>query len=206
MTGIGVQRFTSDFMKLLSTADLCIVSGLAGSLIKEHTIGTVVVSKTVKRDGSDSTVVSDESLVKTATECGATPSSVLCTTNTVVTSASEKSRLGKIADAVDMESFQVMTETRKYGVPAVAIRAISDTADHNLPLDFNRVIDGAGNIGWLPVLSQVAASPRCLPQLVRFGLESSKAARKLGTFLDRYLKCLIVGAHSHLMSTRMEVR
>ena len=206
LTGIGAQRATPHLKELLKTADVCIVSGLVGSLNKPHGVGSVLVARNVRRDSGDRSIRSDESLVKAAIECGAAPVDTLCTTAGVVTSASAKVRLSSIADAVDMETFQLMTEAEKSGVSAVPVRAVSDAADQNLPLDFNQAINAAGNIEWLPVMSQVAASPRCLPQLLRFGLQSSKAARKLATFLDRYLKCLIAEAHCHVTGTGMEVR
>ena len=98
-----------------------------------------------------------------------------------------------------------MAEARRYRVPAVAIRAISDGVDENLPLDFNRTIDEDGEFAWLPALSQLVSSPSRLPRLVRFGFETSKSARNLAHFLDRYLKCLITQASSQ-NSERVEVR
>jgi len=127
------------------------------------------------------------------------------TSDAVVTSASEKLRLGATADAVEMESFHLMAEARRYRVPAVAIRAVSDGVDENLPLDFNRTIDEDGEFAWLPALSQLVSSPSRLPRLVRFGFETSKSARSLANVLDKYLKCLITQANSQLNSERVEV-
>jgi adenosylhomocysteine nucleosidase len=135
-------------------------------------------------------MTSDVSLVGAATRCGAVAVDSFWTAKRVVTSPEEKSRLGRMADAVDMESHPIMSEARRRGAPAVAVRAISDTADQSLPLDFDRAIDENGNIDWLPALAQVAASPRSIPQLMRFGWDSSRAARKLAYFLDGYLTCL----------------
>ncbi len=206
ITGIGARKFLSEFRNLLATVDICIVSGLAGSLNPRYTRGSVLVAKAIKRDSSDSIITSDESLVKAATECGAVPAGFFYTTGRVVNSASDKSRLAGVADAVDMESFQLMDEAHRHGVSTVAVRALSDSAGENLPVDFNRAIDEAGRIEWLPVLAQVAASPGCLPQLMRFGFESAKSARKLANFLDKYLKCLTGGADLELTGTRMEIR
>jgi len=205
LTGIGARGSNSDFAKLLRTADVCVASGLAGSLTGKHTVGTVLVAKAIKRENGEAIVNCDESLVKAAIACGATPANLFCTTNKIITLAPDKLRLGRIADAADMESFQLMDEARKHGIPAVAVRAVSDAADQSLPLDFNQAIDESGNLEWRQVLARVAACPRCLPQLVRFGWESSKAARKLAIFLDTYLKCLKVGADLQLSTRRMEV-
>ena len=188
ITGIGARRAHEQLRKLLSTpADACIVSGLAGSLKQQHAAGTTLVAKSVKCENAETVIRSDEHLVEIATECGATPVDFFCTAEAVINSPSEKLRLGKTADAVEMESFHVMSEAREFGVPAVAVRSISDPVDRIMPMDFNQVIDKNGEIAWIPALSQVAAEPRRLPQLMRFGFESSRAARKLAHFLDEYL-------------------
>jgi hypothetical protein len=204
ITGIGARKFH------LPTADICLVSGVAGSLKTQHRM-----AKALRRESSETVMTSGESLVRAATQCGATPVDFFCTAGAVVSSPCEKSRLGQIADAVDMESYQIMAEAQQQGIPAVTVRAISDTADQNLPLDFNRAVSEDGKINWLSALSQVAASPGRLPQLMRFGLESSRAARKLAHFLDRYLKCLTSEADLQFarrdsaqpqLDNRMEVR
>jgi hypothetical protein len=211
ITGIGARKFH------LPTADICLISGVAGSLKTQHRIGNILAAKAIKRESGETSMTSDKSLLRVATDSGATPVDFFYTAGTVISSVSEKLRLGQIADAVDMESYPIMAQAQQHGIPAVAIRAISDTADQNLPLDFNRAIDEDGKIDWLPALSQVAASPGCLPQLMRFGLDSSRAARKLAHFLDRYLECLTAEADldakrepdrakPQLASTRMEVR
>ena len=200
ITGIGARKFH------LPTADICLVSGVAGSLKAQHRIGDILVAKALKRESGDTSMTSDESLVRTATQCGATPVDFFFTAGAIISSPSEKSRLGQIADAVDMESYPIMAEAQQRGIPAVAIRAISDTADQNMPLDFSRAISEDGKIDWLPALSQVAASPSCLPRLMRFGLDSSRAARKLAYFLDRYLECLTSEANLQFDAIRMGVR
>src|SRR5437016_11628400 len=183
ITGIRALKFR------LPAADLCVVSGVAGSLRPQHAVGSVLVANAVKR--GDLEARSDDWLVGTAVQCGAVPADFFYTADTVISTSLEKSRLGQIADAVDMESYPILAEASRRGIPAVAIRAISDTADQNLPLDFSRIINEDGKLEWLPALSQVAASPGSLPQLVRFGLDSSRAARRLVEFLDKYMGCLV---------------
>ena len=204
--GIGT-RGTASLRKLLEQRpDMCVVSGLAGSLKRNHAVGTVVVATTIKRDNPDGVVTSDDSLLELALQCGATRVDSFLTADAVVTSASDKLRLGAIADAVEMESFHLMAETRQYGVRAVAVRAICDGVDQDLPLDFNQAIKDDGRFDWLPALSQVVSAPIHLPRLVRFGFQTSKAARSLAQFLDRYLKCLIAQADLRLNAERVEVR
>src|SRR5258705_8741239 len=196
-TGIGARGIHADVRQLLAESDLVIVSGLAGSLKHRHGVRTILMAKAIKGDNSKTPISIDECLVKTATECGATAVDFFYTAELVVNSASKKLQLGESADAVEMESFHLITEAQRHGVPGVAVRAVSDPVDHDLPLDFNQLIDEHGEIGWRPALSEIAAAPLSIPRLVRFGFQSSRGARQLGKFLDKYLNSLCAGATLH---------
>jgi hypothetical protein len=108
----------------------------------------------------------------------------------VVSSADEKQRLGESADAVEMESFEILREAQAAGVPAVAVRAISDTVGEDLPLDMNQVFTDQGQVSIPRVLGQVALKPQSLPGLIRLGRNSRIAAQSLAHFLDSYVVAL----------------
>ena len=203
ITGIGMRSVRSDLQHLLAeSVDLCIASGLAGSLTTRYHAGSILVAKAVRTSGPDRAINSDKSLVQRASECGADSVDFFFTSDVVMNSQVEKLRLGAIADAVEMESFQIFSQAAEYGVPVVAVRAISDAADTSLPIDFNRIIDNRGQISWRLVLGEIAKAPMRLPQLIRFGFESARAARNLAHFLDRYIKFLIGGADLQVMVAR----
>jgi hypothetical protein len=90
-------------------------------------------------------------------------------------------------DVVEMESFHILKSARDVQVPAVSVRAISDTVDEDLPFDFGRAIRPDGRISYGRLLLQVAAHPRRLPAMISFGKKSEKAAHNLADFLDRYI-------------------
>src|SRR5262249_11872487 len=120
MLGIGMRSVPSELQELLAQpADLCIASGLAGSLKKQHRVGTIVVAKAVRTSGPEQAIHSDKSLVDTAEELGAASVDCFFTSPTVVNSRAEKFRLGAIADVVEMESFYVFTQAAKFKVPTV---------------------------------------------------------------------------------------
>ena len=106
----------------------------------------------------------------------------------------EKKHLGKIADAVEMESFEILAAATDAGVPAVAVRAISDTSDEPLPLDMNEVFSDEGHLSIPRVVGQVALHPQALPGLVKLGQQSKKAAESLAQFLDRYIARIAASA------------
>jgi adenosylhomocysteine nucleosidase len=188
VTGIGMRNIRDQFETLLKTsADICIASGLAGGLRKEHRTGAVLIARTVMRSDSHQIASSSEQLVEIGIRCGATPVRTFQSRAAVVTSAVEKQRLSAAADAVDVESFDVLNEAQRCGLPAVAIRAVSDPVEQDMPLDFNRTINDRGAIDWLSMVSEIARAPRRLPDLVRFGRGSVQAARNLARVLDRYV-------------------
>jgi hypothetical protein len=142
-------------------------------------------------DSGRSVLSSDKELVQIARRCGAIPVASFLTSGTIINSPTEKRKLSELAGAVDMESFHVLSQAQAAGVPAVAIRALSDAADAPVPFDFNPMIDERGQIGWVSAAWQVVKMPNRIPQLIRFGLESSRAARNLSHFLNEYVKVVV---------------
>jgi hypothetical protein len=98
--------------------------------------------------------------------------------------------LAGIADAIDMESFHVLSEARRAGVPAVAVRAISDSPQRRLPIDFTRLVTPEGQVAWPRMIAEMLKHPGRLPAFVRFSIDSLTAIRNLSTFLDRYVSFL----------------
>ena len=188
ITGIGTRSVKSELRDLFrSGADVCIASGLAGSL-RGHAAGTIVAARSVRGEAHRKELKTDDSLVEIARQCGAVPVDCFFTSDTVVNSRSEKSCLGRIADAVEMESFQILRQAAEHGIPSIAVRAVSDAAETELPIDFNQVIDERGQIAWLAALRQAARTPQRMPEWIRFGRDSARARRNLAHFLDGYIQ------------------
>jgi len=174
--------------------DLCIAAGLAGSLRVEYRVGQVLAARDVMELESSRIVAVEETLFRSAAACGAVIVDRLLTASTMVASAEDKKRLGKVAAAVEMESFAVLTEATARMIPAIAIRAISDDADEDLPMDFGVVLDESGNVITSKIASALVRAPHKLPALVQLGRRSRGAAVKLAEFLDRYVA--VLAAHS----------
>jgi adenosylhomocysteine nucleosidase len=93
-----------------------------------------------------------------------------------------------------MESFEILVAANDAGIPAVAVRAISDTSEEPLPLDMNEIFSDEGRLSIARVAGQVALHPQALPGLVRLGQQSKKAAESLAQFLDRYIARIAASA------------
>ncbi|MGB6393103.1 MAG: hypothetical protein WBF14_12130 [Candidatus Acidiferrales bacterium] len=197
LTGVGPKRAGAKASEVTwgeyDNVDVCISSGFAGSLRQEHQAGQVLVAKSVSSGGEPGRVLDcDASFVALAAQQGARAIERLHTVDHVVTTATEKNFLGKQADAVDMESFEVILESEAFGIRSVAIRAVSDTLNEDLPFDLNAVI-AEGRVSVPRVMSQLVRRPQALPALVRLGRRSSAAAEALAKFLDGYVQAIAQG-------------
>ena len=186
-TGIGARR-TKHLTALAeqSRASAAIVTGLAGGLNPIWQSGDVLAAETVCDGSGTHSIASDPSLLRLATQCGAKAVPRFVTVDEIVRTKEEKSRLSQIADAVEMESAHVMKEFARHGIPALAMRAIADTAVTDMPCDFGAAIDAKGNVRMSSVAGELARRPQNLPGAIRFGISSRRAARNLAEHLDHF--------------------
>jgi nucleoside phosphorylase len=196
LTGMGGQSTFQRVSRALQDApDFCISSGLAGGLSEVCRVGDVVVARRICRAGNDLSIASSEYLLQAAYRCGAKPVNRSVTVDRIVSDSMQKRSLASSGDMVEMESYFVLRAAVGVRVPSVAIRAISDAWDEDLPLDFNRVLDSRGAVRMQSLVGELAREPRRIPKLVRFGMSSRRAARALADFLDRYLHALSHDPH-----------
>ena len=191
ITGVGcghAERVATAV--LASLPDICISAGLAGALAQTHSVGELLGASKVVSSSESAVLTSDVRLLDFAASCGAKRVPAFVTSATVVLTPGEKRRLAAVAAAVEMESYGVLKAASTLGIPAVAIRAVSDDVDQNLPLDFNRVIGRQGRLSKPKLLAQLAARPHRLPALLRLGRSSRRAAHRLAAFLDAYVDVL----------------
>jgi Phosphorylase superfamily len=140
----------------------------------------------VSEVGEPVAVASHRELLSTAVDCGARQIERMATSKSLVRRVEEKRLLGSQAQAVEMESYTILVEAARRGVPAVAIRAISDTMDFDMPYDFERACDAQGQIRVMSVFSQVLRRPTGLPNLLKLARDSRFASRRLADFLDAF--------------------
>ncbi|MEJ2008044.1 MAG: hypothetical protein P8Z30_07810, partial [Acidobacteriota bacterium] len=171
LTGVGPLNSSRAIRAAMDAVlpDLCIASGLAGGLKPEHRPGEVLVARGARSEAGREAFKSDEKLFGAAVECGAKAVDRFISAQHVVRTAKEKAQLGASADAVDMESFAIMKEMGDLGVPCVAVRSVADSAEMDVPCDFDRALDSSGHIRIIHVLGQVVCDPRQAWPLARLG-------------------------------------
>jgi adenosylhomocysteine nucleosidase len=116
---------------------------------------------------------------------GAKPVTFFCAPRVAITVA-EKSALRTQtgADAVEMESAVIARVCRAAGVECMTLRAISDTAHEDLPLDFNALMTPEMKLSPAKLALAILGAPQKIPALLRLGKSSALAAARLAEILD----------------------
>jgi len=102
----------------------------------------------------------------------------------VAWSAAEKSELRKTgAAAIEMEAAAVAEKAARHDLPFYCVRAISDTADENMPFDFNRMRDADGRFSRAKIIAAALRHPAKFGDLIKFDKKCKHAAEALGDFI-----------------------
>lgn len=103
----------------------------------------------------------------------------------VVSTALEKAKLWKEtgADAVEMESSIIRAICKEAGIPSATIRVISDSAEQDMPLDFNSLMGPNNRIDKKRLAATLLRRPSLIPALLKFQRRTVCAARSLGSVI-----------------------
>ncbi len=182
ITGMGQRNAEACVRSTLSASrpKLVLSAGFAGGLRPGLGHGTVIFS------GAEETGL-EPALLK----AGAQPARFHFS-DRVATSPQEKARLRDLtgADAVEMESFAICTVCRAQRIPSAIVRVILDTAEDNLPLDFNEVLTADQRIDARKLSLALLKSPGKIGGLLRLRKQSTSAARELARVLEEVLRSL----------------
>ncbi len=170
--GPGFRRATNALRDALahSTPTLVISAGTCGALRPQYKLGDVFA---VSRIESDLGVFHPRALP------GA--QAILRSQDRVAANQGEKAALAaQGADLVDMEAAAVAAVCQERNIPFAAIKAVSDLADEDLPLDFNRYRTPEGDFQNARI---AIAGIMKIRGLMRIQRQSRFAVEKLGEAL-----------------------
>jgi adenosylhomocysteine nucleosidase len=201
ITGVGTQAAAQAMDLMMRMADkdqyfdVCVSSGLAGALCETLGVGDIIAPKELiielKHGGQGAERLEvDTELREFALGRGAKNANCLFTTDEILVKASQKRSCASRAQSVDMESFEIVKAASALGARSVVIRAISDAATEDLPINFNLTLSEQKEVRLSKVLMQIARNPLALPSLIRFGRQSKRAGTLLAEFLESYLQDL----------------
>ncbi len=197
ITGIGRQNAEKSVREFLSTNSpkFVLTCGFAGGLNPELKAGEVVFEIPNRRDELHESQIKNEirdscnsSLREKLVAGGAKPAKIFCA-NRIATTIAEKKKLRDEtgADAVEMESAAIHAVCREHGIPCATVRVISDTANEDLPLDFNSIMNAEQEIDFGKLTLALVKSPGKIPSLIRLQKQSKAAAEKLAEVLGKVI-------------------
>ena len=191
----------------LAPPDFVLTCGFAGGLNPDLKLGDVVFEIPSRgRRGDESLteignrkseignnfetphVVSCE-LNKKLIAAGANPARFFCA-NRIATTVAEKKKLRDEtgADAVEMESAAVHAVCGEHGIPCATVRVVSDTANEDLPLDFNVLAKPDKSLDYGKLFLAIAKSPGKIGALMKLQKQTRFAAERLAEVLSRILQ------------------
>lgn len=179
VTGMGKRNTEKSFRTALEQQQpsLVLTCGYAGGLDPKLNLGDVVYDADP-----------DTGLIGKLEKLGAKQVRFNCATRILVTSAEKRSVREKTGDdAVDMESHYIRELCLERKIPSATIRVISDTADEEMPLDFNAFVTSDDQVSIPRIAFAVLKSPGKIPALLALQKKSSLAAHKLARTLEQLL-------------------
>jgi nucleoside phosphorylase len=191
VTGMGEENAAQGVkIGMREPHSICIGAGFAGALRDNLNVGDVLAARAVQKLGKAKTLMCGRNLQMAARENKAIDAKMFLTAERVIETSEEKKQLSPFGEAVDMESFGMLSAAVEKKVSAVAIRVISDRFDQNMPEHVDRTIDERGRVVLWRALRHLAAHPLQVRAFVRLGFQSKTAAESLANFLEAYIKHL----------------
>ena len=186
LTGIGRENAEKAAREFLAahTPSLLITCGFAGGLIGELKVGDVVfeIPSSEKND-----VFAGIRAKLTAT--GAREAKIFCA-DRIATTAVDKKKLREEtgAEAAEMESGAIQAVCGRQGIPCVTVRVISDTANEDLPLDFNQFLKEDKSMDMSKLMMAVTKAPWKMGALMELQRNTKLAAQRLADVLVKVIE------------------
>lgn len=195
IVGIGRANAEKSICEFLSknSPELVFTCGFAGGLNAGLKIGDVIFETPLTpslspQNGERVSARAGEGLTEKLLAAGAKPAKFFCA-DRIATTVAEKKLLREQtgADVVEMESAAIHAVCAERGIPCVTLRVISDTADEDLPLDFNALAKPDKSIDFGKLAWAIAKSPGKIPQLMALQKKTKFAAEKLADVLAKVI-------------------
>ncbi len=177
ITGMGARNAEREVRGALDRVSPRTVfsSGFAGALNPDLRVGDVLFNVATTRS----------CLLPRLNSLGAKPATFLCerrVASTVQEKLALRARSG--CDVVEMESKIISEVCASHGIECVTLRAVSDSAHEDLPLDFNALMTSEQRLSPVRLAFAIAGAPQKIPALVRLGKNSALAAEQLARVLS----------------------
>ena len=155
--------------------------GYVGALDPALEVGQIFLARRLKRIGEK---VDYQGELPAFPNAEGVAQGTLLTIDRVAQTRQEKGMLRQSgADAVDMEAYAVAGEAAKRRVPFYCVRVVSDHANTDFPVDFNRARRPDGSFVRWRILAQAGFSSSRWQRLLDLKREADLASQRLAEFL-----------------------
>ena len=181
IVGIGRQNAEKSVRSFLASnsPELVLTCGFAGGLNPDLKLGDVIFELSTLNIQLSTRLLA----------AGAKSAKIFCADRIATTVAEKKAlRAETGADAVEMESAAIHAVCAERGIPCVTVRVISDTADEDLPLDFNALAKADKRIDFGKLFLAIAKSPGKIGALMALQKKTRLAAERLAAVLSKILQ------------------
>jgi adenosylhomocysteine nucleosidase len=192
-TGDGANLARLGMEQLLGIRGLeaVIVIGIAGGLSDDLEVGSVVAAQRVF-DEAGELPVPDPELLGMAAELKSVQPGMVFSHSEIAVDPLAKQRLWhhwrrEKASVVDLESASYVRVAAAHGIPYLVLRAVSDSHDEALPLDFNMFRKPDGSSDRAKVLRYSLRHPSILPELMQLRERLRHCAERLAILVEELL-------------------
>ncbi len=176
VTGMGARRAERRFQEALhgATPSIVFTCGFAGALIPSLRVADLVFD--AQR--------TDAAMARALIALGCQPARFYCASRVAVSAAEKRLlRAQSGADVVEMESGVIQRICSERGISCVTLRAVSDTSDEDLPLDFNQLTSADEQLSPWRLALAILKAPQKIPALMKLGANSKRAGEALARVL-----------------------
>ncbi len=161
-----------------SSPELVLTCGFAGGLNPDLKLGEVVFELSTHNIQLSTRLLA----------AGAKPATFFCA-DRIATTVAEKTKLRyeTRADAVEMESAAIHAVCAEKNIPCATVRVISDTANEDLPLDFNALAKPDKSLDFVKLFLVIAKSPGKVGALMELQKKTNFAAESLARVLAQII-------------------
>ncbi len=168
------------------------IIGFSGGLSPGLSPGALLVAERIV-DSGGAVAAPDPAWSSRIARCQGVDSATLVSVDRILCTPESKTELwGRIAQdlpaAADLETAAMAAVVASYGLPFVVIRAISDTADEALPLDFNDCLDESGRISRARIVARAALNPTLIAPLWRLRGRTRSCSESLADLACRSIE------------------
>jgi adenosylhomocysteine nucleosidase len=177
--GMQLAGAATDTVRRHIRPDAVVSTGFCGALDPALKLGDLVVAQGVIDNENKDAYETVEP------QCGAAAQrGPVLSVNRVAGSVSDRAALRLTgACAVEMEAAAVAARARVWDVPFYCVRTVSDAADEDFPIDFNRVRDPDGRFSRSRIVVAAALKPWSrVPFLLKLDRNCRVASERLGEF------------------------